>query len=421
MSGSNSITLDSCANDYRWSERWASGLLKLTGVGLLILACGFYVVPHVAKLQTAFYLTLLLPALLLLMTRRDLSFLLSWQFVVFCTLPLLLAISSLWASSEEADIQREFSYYLKVTLYLALFYVALYLTLEKHGDKILVRIFQWLIPIGIISCAISLINYVVAGGLESFRRIGGISLEGDIDKTGMLYGFLALFCCYGLTLGKYWRWLSWTGLLLCCIYILLSQTKIPIVMVLVAIILATLISGGSRWLKALLLVGGVIALPLIYLAIYGDLPLLHRDIAYSARIDLWLMTFNQFAESPLVGSGLMYKQFLNLGPAVLPHPHNYLFDIARFTGLIGVTAALAQLFAAAWPMRHRRTWTQWIPGLYAIWLGFGVLAMLIYAQQPLVKPSYIWFFYWIPLAVLLARSQLTSRINADHPNPKFQN
>lgn len=410
MSGSNSIPLNSFVNNYRWGERWTSGLLKLTGAGLLILVCGFYVAPHVAKLQTAFYLTLLLPAILLLVTRRDLTFLLSWQFAIFCTLPLVLAISSLWASDEDADIQRELSYYLKLTLYLALFYVAFYLTLEKQGDKILIRILQWLIPVGIITCAISLVQYVAAGNLENFHRhrIGGISLEGDIDKTGMLYGFLAFFCCYGLTLGKYWRWLSWTGLALCCIYVVLSQTKIPIVMAVGAVLLAIITALGSRWLKLLFLAGGLIAFPFVYLGLHGELPLLHRDNAYSARIDLWLMTLNQFAESPLIGSGLMYKQFLNLGPTLLPHPHNYLFDIARFTGLIGVTAALAQLLAAAWPMRHLRCWTQWIPGLYAIWFGFGVLAMLIYAQQPLVKPSYIWFFYWIPLAVLLARSQLES-------------
>ena len=411
MSGSSSTISDFFCNRYRWGSRWNSALLKIASIGLLFLVCGFYVAPEVATIQTTFYLTLLLPAMLLVISRRDWSFVYSWQLFSFCLLPLLLATSSLWALEVHADIQRDFPYYLKIALYLILFYCALYMVMERYGDTVLQRWLQWLIPVGLISCGLSLVSYIHSGGLDHLRRIGGISLDGDIDKTGLLYGFFAFFCCYGLSLGKYWRWLSLAGLFLACAYALVSQTKIPLAMVGVAIVIAAISSRRVSWKTAALLLGVLSTLPVAYLLLFGELPFMHRSNAYSVRIELWRQAFDQFLQSPLVGSGLMYKRYIELN-SVLPHPHNYLIDIARFSGILGVAAAAIQLLTAAWVIRKPKYWLNWLCGVFIVWFAFGTLAMLIYAQQPLVKPSYIWFLYWIPLAVILVRSQLKNEASS---------
>ncbi|WP_346837743.1 O-antigen ligase family protein [Microbulbifer sp. SAOS-129_SWC] len=406
MSGSSSIDSSIPPSLYRGgSPRWIDGLLSFADIGLLLMLCSFYLVPAVAGVQTGFYLTLVLPTLLLLGWRRDFGFLRSWQFAVFCGLPLLLAISSLWAPADGGDVRREFSFYLKLVAYLAVLYCALYLVLERRGPAPLARWLLWLIPVGTASCIASLAHYGLDGGFAHWRRIGGISLEGDIDKTAMLYGFHALFCCYGISRrSRRWQLLSWSGLVISCAYILLSQTKIPIVMSAAAIALAALVSG-SRVLRIAVALAFVAA-PLGYMAIFGDLPLMHRSVAYSIRLELWGKAFDEFLQSPLIGSGLMYKWFLELR-TTLPHPHNYLLDIARFSGLLGVLFAAAQLLAAASAARDPAGWRQWVPGLYIAWFGFGTVAMLVYAQQPLVRPSYIWFYYWVPLAVLLVLDQLS--------------
>lgn len=404
MSGSSSISAPLPL--FRQAEsRWIAGLFKLAGAGLLLLLCGFYIAPEVSRIQTGFYLTLLPAALLLLCWRRDFSFLFSWQFLSFLALPALLALSSLWATPEQADVERDPGFYLKLVVYLGLFYSALYMVLERRGTALLESWLRWLIAIGLVSCIASLVQYGLDGGFARLHRIGGISLEGDIDKTGLLYGFHTLFCCYGLTLdSRRWRLISWTGLLTSCVYIVVSQTKIPIVIAGVSILLATL-ATGPRLAKIALLCGLLLAVPLGYLLIFGDLPLLHRGNAYSIRLDLWGKTFDQFLQSPLIGSGLVHKLYLELD-RTLPHPHNYLLDVARFCGLLGVAACLWQLGAAACAVLSQEKLFNWVPGIYALWFGFGVLAMLIYAQQPLVKPSYIWFLYWVPLAILLVHSQL---------------
>ncbi|MEW5248362.1 O-antigen ligase family protein [Microbulbifer sp. 2201CG32-9] len=395
---------------YRQQDsKWIAGLSTLAYGGMFLLLCGFYLAPKVAGVQTAFYLTLLPAALLLMLWRRDYRFIWSWQFAAFCTLPLVLALSTLWASADVADVQRKTSFYFKLVLYLALFYCGTYLVLERRGDRALHQWLLALIAVGLVSGLASLITYGLDDDLLRFRRIRGISLEGDIDKTGLLFGFHALFCCYGIAQSaRPWRWLSWSGLVVSCLYIVLSQTKLPLVMALCALLLAAFISG-SRLLRGLLLLAALAALPLGYLALFGDLPLLHRSNAYSVRLELWGQAWREFVQAPLLGSGLVHKQFIKLHH-LLPHPHNYLLDVARFSGLLGLTACAWQGLGAVYTVLSREQLLTWIPGLIAAWFGFGTLAMAIYAQQPLVKPSYIWFFYWIPLALLLARSQLQATV-----------
>lgn len=390
-------------------SRWLESLLKVASAALILILCAYYFAPKIARIQTTFYLTLLPTTLLLLCWRRDFRFLRSWQFATFLLPPLLLALSALWADSGEADVSRESRYYIKLVVYLALFYCCLYFVLERRGVDTLETWLRWLIPAGLVSACASLVSYGLDGGFEHFRRIGGISLEGDIDKTGMLYGFHALFCCYGLTLAsRHWRRLSWTALLVTCAYILLSQTKVPIVMAAVALLLAACVCD-SRAVRGALVLAVLAAIPLGYLAVFGELPLLQNSTSYSIRLELWGKAFEQFLQAPLIGNGLSHKLFLELH-RTLPHPHNYLLDIARFCGLLGVAAFLWQLCAVGLTILKDYRQIDWVRGITILWFGFGVLAMLIYAQQPLTKPNYIWFFYWIPLAVLLVRSQLQREI-----------
>ncbi|WP_444928749.1 O-antigen ligase family protein [Microbulbifer sp. SSSA002] len=399
---------------------WISGLLKWAFLGLLLLVCGYYVFPKISGVQTSFYLTLLPSALLLLVWRRNYQLLTSWQFITFCSLPVMLALSTLWASPDSADVYKPSDYYWKLVVYLALFYCAIFFLLEQYGDAILHQLLLALIVIGLLSGIASLTAYWLDGGFQDLRRIGGISLEGNIDKTGMLFGFHALFCCYGLyQKPRIWRWLSGAGLLTSCIYIVLSQTKVPIVMAGFSIFLVVF-GNLSRLLKILVVVAIICVLPLAYFALYGDLPLLHRGGAYSVRLTLWQKTFAEFLQSPLFGQGLVHKKFIELNRMV-PHPHNFLLDIARFSGLLGLAACAWQGLAALWTVRSKEKLLSWIPGLYFIWFLFGVLAMLVYSQQPLVKPNYIWFFYWIPLAILLARSSLENQSLSQGEMPPASN
>lgn len=415
MSGSSS-TANPLQGLYRQPDsRWVSGLIKFASASLLLMLIGFHLLPDVGRIQTIFYLTLLPATLLLLAWRRDWAFLRSWQFVCFISVPLVLAISTLWADNSTATVERDASFYFKVLAYFLLFYCALYLVLEQRGDALLHWWLRWLIVLGTVSCAASLVKYGLDGGYSKLYRIGGISMQNNIDKTAMLYGFHVLFCCYGLSLdSRRWRWLSWLGLGLGCVYIVLSQTKIPIVMAAFAICLAAVVSR-SLILRALVLIGAFAVLPVAYLVLYGDLPLLHRGAAYSIRLELWAKSLEGFLQSPWIGTGLVHKQFIELDH-VLPHPHNYLLDVARFAGLLGVAACLWQGIAVTYIGLRREQLLSWVPGLYLLWFGFGVIAMLIYAQQPMVKPSYIWIFYWIPLAVLLVRNQLTGPVNEPASN-----
>ncbi|AQQ66654.1 hypothetical protein Mag101_02565 [Microbulbifer agarilyticus] len=388
-------------------SRWLNGLINFAGAALIVMLCAYFFAPKIARIQTIFYLTILPAGLLLLCWRRDFYFLKSWQFATFLLPPLILALSALWADKAQADVYREPQYYLKLVTYLAIFYCCLYFVLERRGEAALEGWLLWLIPAGLISATASLLAYGADGGFVHFRRIRGISLEGDIDKTGMLHGFHALFCCYGLTIkSRFWRWISLAALAASCTYILFSQTKIPIVMATTALLLAAC-TLGNKAVKVTCALLVISAVPLSYQLLFGELPLLQRSLAYSVRIELWSKALEGFTQAPMIGAGLSHKVFLDVH-TTLPHPHNYLIDIVRFCGLLGLVAFLWQLVAVCASLLKQRPQINWLRVTFFLWLSFGVLAMLVYAQQPLTKPNYIWFFYWIPLAVQLVLSQLRS-------------
>lgn len=386
------------------NPRWVKGLLYVLCFGTALLLGGYFLMPKIAWVQTNFYLTLLLPALLLLGLRKDFSFVISWQFLSFISLAVVLAISTLWADQELATRSKEGMYYVRLVLCLAIFYCALYFVLEASSVRIMDSMVKILIVVGLISSTSALTIYIMDGGLADLPRIRGVSLEGDIDKTSMFFGFHALFCCYGIHLwSRNWKCVSVAALIMTVAFIILSQTKIPILMAIVAIA-TVLFTAFSR--NLLVILGGLGLFIAGYFLLFGDLPLLHRSNAYSVRLHLWQESLQGFFQSPWLGSGLVYKQFLDLGH-VLPHPHNYLVDVARFAGLLGLLACAWQLLAGLKAAFHSRQWlTCPLLCLLFAWFAFGVLAMLVYAQQPLVRPNYIWFFYWVPFAILLVVSQV---------------
>ena len=393
------------------NPRWIKGLLYALCFGTALLLGGYFLMPKIAWVQTNFYLTILLPALLLIGFRKDFSFVISWQFFSFISLAVVLAVSTLWADQELATRSKEGTYYVRLVLCLAIFYCALYLVLEASSVRIMDSMIKILVVIGLISSTSALIIYIVNGGLESLPRIRGLSLEGDIDKTSMLFGFHALFCSYGIHCwSRNWKRISVAALTMTVAFITLSQTKVPILMAVVAVA-TVLFTVFSR--NLLVILGGLGFFIAGYFLLFGDLPLLHRSNAYTVRLQLWQESLQGFFQSPWLGSGLVYKQFLDLGH-VLPHPHNYLVDVARFSGLLGLFACAWQLLAGLKAASHsRRRLTGPLLCLLFSWFAFGVLAMLVYAQQPLVRPNYIWFFYWIPFAALLVVSQLGEQKTCD--------
>jgi O-antigen ligase len=94
-----------------------------------------------------------------------------------------------------------------------------------------------------------------------------------------------------------------------------------------------------------------------------------------------------------------------MGRAYHSHAHNFIVDAMRYGGLIGALLLTVQVtFVAAKGLILVRHNSSLLP--LVAWFYLGVFFLLTNGQQPLVKPHHIWFFYWLPLVLIVGKTNL---------------
>ncbi len=365
---------------------------------------GFYFFPDYGGIARVFYLLVLLPAVLVspfcLSRLHPLS---HWALFL---LPLCyLALSTSWAMSAEVSGGRSVWYLCKPLLFLAALFLAINLVLPRCA-RLPEALIQSLSVVALVTGIIALYQYLpTAIATGKWPRMAGISLRADINVTAALYGINCLFCVWGLLhWGDRWRWLLVASLLVSLALALLSRSKVPLICALCACGWLVWASLGRDSLRRLLpwILPALLVLPLAYFIYFERVPFLDRPEGYSLRLELWSQAFAQAASHPWFGHGLGSPLGFELrGKPFDSHAHNFVLDTLRYGGAVGASLLLLQMLSAAVIIRRllRRN-REYIP--VALWWLAGVLFLLTNGQQPLVKPHHTWFFYWLPLAFLLA-------------------
>jgi O-antigen ligase len=380
-------------------------LAATTGTGLVLMSAAFYVAPDYGWVARCFYLLVLLPVALLAVTRPAALALPVRNLLIYLPLPAYLALSTLWGA--KALPAGEVWDLCKPALFLAALLFGAGLAVRRF-PALVGRIVQAnavvALPAALAGLAIYLPEAIAKG---NWPRMAGISLHGDINVTAALHGLNCLFCAYGL---RHWdgRWRPWLwaalGTSFACA--LLSQSKVPLFLGLAALawlLYDGLIRAGRRHIAlALAALGG--GLLLAFFASFDRVPFLNRPEAYAIRVDLWRQALEQAAQHPLFGHGLgaaLPLSHLVEGPNYRSHVHNVLLATLRYGGLVGAGLMLWQIGATLWLAWREGWWRDARAGLLLWWLA-GIGFLLTNGGQPLVKPHHTWFFYWIPLALLLA-------------------
>lgn len=131
----------------------------------------------------------------------------------------------------------------------------------------------------------------------------------------------------------------------------------------------------------------------------------NMDRGFIDRIPRWQATWGLISESPLLGGGQLIANQLLLadGSIVEKHAHSAFLATARDGGLIGFLLLVSLLGLAllrAWrAVRMPKT------SFYLAFLLLPLVAMLAEVDQLIAEPSYIWVFFWWPLAILMAHTQ----------------
>lgn len=392
-----------------WKNRLDTACSRTVFAGLLLMTAGYLFFPDYGGVARVFYLLVLLPAMIALpLWLRGDSLRPPGPWLVYLVPPAYLALSTLWVGAGDMDPERSIWYYQKPLLFLAFLLLAVRTALGRFPS-----LPRWLLlafpPVALVTGLTALAQYLpdaVSSG--HWPRMSGISLRGDINVTATLYGLNSVWCAWWLQhASRAWRWPLVASLVVSLALVLLSQSKIPLMLSLAALAGLTWYGLGRASARTSLVFAALLALAMgTYFVCFDRVPFLHRLEGYTVRQNLWLQAWEQVQQHLLWGYGVGTTLELQLGgKPFLSHAHNLVLDTLRYGGLVGALLVVVQMTlvtVAAWQVSRRHS--DFVP--VAIWWAGGVMFLLTNGQQPLVKPHHIWFFYWLPAALIAARWQL---------------
>ncbi len=374
----------------------------LMAAGLIIVSAGFFMLPDYGAVARCFHLLVALPVAVLAVSRPAALRTPLGSALLFLGLPAYLALSVSWGLADSNASADAYWDGVKPLLFLGLLLLGASGALNRY-PQLLDWLPRALVIVALPSALLALGRYLpTAFDSGNWPRLAGISLRGDINVTAALYGIACLCCAWGLTRWPE-RWRPWlySTLLVCLPAILLSQSKVALLLALLSLLWVLRLTIRRDGWRYALLFGVTGLLVLAFFAGFERIPFFYRSEAYSVRLDLWAQAIDQWRDQPWLGHGLGAD--LPLTRFDLPyhsHSHNFLIGTLRYGGLLGAALLILQIGGCLYRVWRLQLW-HGAAGLILLWWLAGIGFLLTNGSQPLVKPHHMWFFYWIPLALLL--------------------
>ena len=381
-------------------DKWC---VNSAALGLFCMVGCFYLAPSYGEVARAFYILVLLPTLIALPYWLPRAQITSWPWLAFFIPIAYLAVSVFWVDEQHINQNRSLWYFFKPLLFLVSLFLAVQRVIQ-HYPKIGIRLIKFITIVALFGAIASLWGYLPSAiDSGNWPRMAGISVNKDINVAASLYGINIVFCLYALV-----KWNTrWRAILLasmlCSMYIvILTQSKAPFLYVFAAIVWA-LFNGfrQKNYLKLLLIMGSLVGVVVLAYFYFGRIPLLDRVGSYSIRLELWRSAIEHSMSHVWFGHGVgSDMRFQYLGKDYLSHSHNFVVDTLRYGGVVGAILISAQaIYTGFCGLKVIKIDKSYLPIL--AWFLFGTFFLLTNGQQPLVKPHHIWFFYWLPVVLIL--------------------
>jgi O-antigen ligase len=383
----------------RW-EAWRARGPQQLAVTLGVFLAGFFLLPSGKALNNAYYALVLAPALFLLRGAdwRWLAGSRLWRLAML--LLAYLTLSGLWSAGFSFD---DWLHEAKALPYLAV-YLAVLACVCVRRPGAWERLLRGVALAAVVGTLLSAALYYRAvpwpARLE-FQAAVYNANEGATLLAGCL--MLVLFHILPAACGRWWRagWLL--AALVLATGIVLTGSRMPLAAAVACTGLGFALRGQWR-LLGLLAAGGALALGLLLVEGGHDRPALERGDSY--RLAIWQQFAARVAHRPWLGEGILTDdttqvaaQDAGVAALTMNHPHSVYLATALYGGLpaLGLLAALAA--SALWQgmLAARRGQPVWL-----LVLLVGLLCMLTDGDRLLHAPRGIWFYFWLPVGVLLA-------------------
>ena len=392
-------------------------LKKIIFIGLIVFINGFFFFPEISGAKTTFYLLILLPGILLLpLEIRDFPFR-NPVTIAFMALSCYLCISYFWSNSE--DSSRSFFFFLKQVIFIFVLLFCCFIA-SKDQKNFLTILLVSMVVIGSIFASASIAEYYFilsnhTGGPTPFLM--GFSLN-DSNKSSMIYTIHLAICTYFLLIDsppyktKTASFLLIVSIIIDLYLIVLTQSKaswlvIPIIPIFFLMKRNKIKRQPIIWTITLT----IVTIASIQFELVAKLAKLS---SFTVRIELIHESILQMDGNYVTGIGLQYKQYIYEASRnrTQLHPHNLIVDIFRFGGAIGLTLFIIQFFAVY--KSYRKLPERKKFSVVIFWYVTGTILLSFYGQQPLTRPGYIWFLYWIPSCIVIASYLLESTQKAEN-------
>jgi len=185
--------------------------------------------------------------------------------------------------------------------------------------------------------------------------------------------------------------------------IALTGSRTPLVATLVCIGLGLVLRRQWRLLAmfgvGMALIGGLL--------LDGDAARQALGRGDSYRFDIWHNYALRIAEAPWLGEGLLTDETTQVTPSepaaesiTFLHPHNVYLATTLYGGLPALAMLLVMIALAL-----RQGWRGAMRGgpVWLLVLLFALLCMMTDGDRLLNAPRAIWFYFWLPVGVLIAQ------------------
>jgi len=380
-------------------------IVQALTIGISLFVWGFFLFPTVSAQKTSYYLTVILPFLMLTPWLR-------WRKPTKVQLALLLFVCYLvvavfWSPFYSLD---GLLYFCKCALLAMLLVWSVDICAEQDFFK--VRLLPVFIVSGLAVGVYSLVVFSISTDWRFDQVMMPVWHFANQNRMAKVYGVLFLVAAFLLVTKRRIlpEPLMWLAMIVSIVIVLLSRSSGALFALLACVPCYLLFFYGMkrdykklRWLSVYC---GIAVSLLAALFVFWGVGDSHFQGGWSYRDEIWLSVGKEFMSSPLIGVGAYRDLPVYVdGGGTFSHEHNIFLAILRQSGVIGLvlfSLLLVGLFRAAGTSSHgdRLMWL--------LVLVFGLLSLISSGEYPLERPKESWLFYWLPIAMLLTKaSELT--------------
>lgn len=313
----------------------------------------------------------------------------------FALITLLLFLPYLW--TPDSNYVRTVRLGLERWLFVYSFALAVFYCLKRPE-----LVEKW-IPLVLITCAFVALCMVFynAISLQKLHNVSGMLCLGwNPNQTGMPLGVAAVFCLSCWFAGRLsWKrslfWCLLTGLFAFGVWLTTARSAMLGLVIAGGVVLSMKLN--RKWVLIIPLL--VIGLVIFYVIQHKPNP---ENYMLTGRVAIWQHIWEVFKANPVFGGGgRSTYAVITLANGHKLEAHSMYFGVAYYAGSFGLLVLFGMLAVTIIRGLGASRRMQW---MYFPLLAYGLTVHVFEGIYPLFTPHPFWLFTWLPILMLLLRS-----------------